>query len=226
VPPVASWSPIYDNYDNAFADYIHSLDCNGANLLCVFASPERALSQVKRHIRARTGEDPKVVPLPYVSLSRTDSDFDPSRYVRAFVRRKYWSADRSKYDTVARPQPIKLTYQAQLWARNLRDIDYVVGRLITSMRGNELYINVKVPPPINELYSRFYLEGIDDASELDAGNSQRVLRRVFTFGVDAWICYAPYEVGRVEKMTTDIYESDDMEVEGDLLDSVVTEGST
>lgn len=218
--PVAPFVDLYSNYDKSFVDWIRTASYKDRPILCVFATPERALAQVHKHLK-ESAADVKVIPLPFISISRTSDLFDHSRYCKTEIRRQFWDADNQCYVAFARPQPMKVTYQISLWARLLRDINDVQAQIVRGLRANETYLSVVVPPPLDSLYALTTLDNIQDVSVLEGNDEQRLLRRVFTFNVSAWIFYDSYLVKQVEKITIPIYESDDMVTEDLKLDDVV-----
>lgn len=220
------WVDVYDNCDKAFVTYVHSLlywdGIKETNLLCVFATPERALARIQKRIADKTGQDIASVPipLPFASISRMTEQYDPERYTRAELRRIYTNQAGTRYLHTFKPQPWTLTYQTQIWARNLRDLDAFRNQFITSLRGNEAYLNVKYAEPFGTLLNRIQLDSVNDASEIETNEEQRILRRVFTFKMETWIPYGVREVGPILSVHIREFDSEDLVTEGALLDTI------
>jgi len=197
----------------------------GRHLLTVFATPERAMAQVRRLVEQRAGEKPTVVPLPFASISRTTNQPDLSRFCEHTHIRTFWKEATQRFQKVRRPQPVKLIFQVNLWTRLLRDIEYVQGQLFRDLRATEKYLTpVTVPYPFDRLGCRVVYKGMTDASRLEGGGDQRILRRIFNFECDAWICYNVVETPIVERIDVEICRSEDMETEEELLDTVSVMG--
>jgi len=220
--PVAEWTPLYSNYDHAIVDYIREFTYKGKPILCVFATPERAFSQAALAIKKRTGidHDLKTIPLPIFSINRVSQIFDPTRYVRYHFNREFPISGESAFHHVERPRPEKVTYDVSLWARNLRDIDSVYGQMVRTIRADCVHLPVEHPEPFGNLYCQAILADPRNMSVLEPERDQRTLRRVFPFVIEAWICYEPTEVGRIEHIEVELWDSDDLETGTDLLDTI------
>lgn len=212
---------IYANYDKSMVDWFRALKYHSRPILCVFATPERAFAQVEKQIRERRGSPPKVLPLAWLSIQRTTSVFDHERYNNGTLRRMYYTPDRSKYYGTLKPQPVNLQYDVNFWTRNLEDLDSLTAQMLVRMRPHEFWITVDHPFPIRQRNVLVTLGDPRDFSQLEPNEKQRVLRRSFPLTVYGWICFPVEEVGIVEEVTTEVYESDDMETLGDLLDTIV-----
>ena len=224
---------LYANYDKAVVDFIHNnlkwppvLDLQKP-LLCVFATPERAFAQVEKRLPEISDGVQKKYPLVFCSIDRLSDDYDPERDSRAGLRRFGLTEDRSKYYNMSWPLPVTLLYQVTIWSRQLRDLDGLATqlRMLFTRPGAMSYIEVDHPfpmckriVPIREAESR-------RLPMIEAADQQRVLRREVSLELTGWLIRAPEEVGIVEKVTTEIYDSDDLETLGDELDTFsVTEG--
>ncbi len=220
--PVAEWTPLYSNYDIAFVKYIRTFLHRSRPILCVFATPERAFSQAAKAIKKLTGTEPdlKTIPLPIISVNRTSQIYDPERFVNYTFRREFFNEVPQNFSKVERPRPEKLTYEVSLWARNLRHIDNIYGQMVRSLHSDYTYLTVLHPPPFGDMACFTRLTDPRNVSNLEPGQEQRSLRRIYPFLVDAWICYVPEDLGRVDEMTIELWESSDLETEETLLDVI------
>jgi len=220
--PVEKWTSIYDNYDKAMADYVHTLKHDGRPLLTVFATPERALAQVKKIVQERTVSDQTVIPLPFGSVDLVAEVYDQSRYTTFNFRREFWDELNQCYWSVEKPQPINLTYQVHVWSRTLRDLQDILMQIVQGLRAREKYLRVKHPPPLNYLKTRMTLEESRPVPSFDSkSGDQRVLRKVFVFLVHAWVMKDPQIVTRIESITTPLITSEDLETEDEIVDTIV-----
>ena len=95
--------------------------------------------------------------------------------------------------------------------------------LLFELTGPITYIEVDHPFPMD---AKIILARLTESRQLpivENPNEQRTLRRENTITMDGWIIRAPIEVGIVESIDIDIYDSDDSETEGDLLASFIVE---
>lgn len=219
--PVTEYTQLYDNYDKAFVDWVRQLRYRGRPVLSVFATPERAFAQVRRQLRERKEEDLKVIPLPFVSIGRGSAAFDPGRFNPNKFPILYRTKDWIKHYTSRFPQPVVIPYQVDVWTRLLRDLDDLTIQLHTMLTANFTYLRVDHPFPFGWRIVFTVLSEVADASELEVGEEQRTLRRVFRFGVNGWVTYPAETIGIVEKTTVEIIDSPDLEEEKETLDTVV-----
>jgi len=209
--PVSEYSQVYDNYDQAFANWVSRIKLMDRKIPTVFATPERALSRMQDVLKKKGVTVPDVVPLPFSSVNRTGEVLDPERFVNFTFRRNFFNNETGRYIKVQRPTPVKLTYQVHFWTRNLSHLDRVRDQFLTQLRFNEIYLTVNHPDPIGDRIVRVTLDDIQPAPPGDVGKEQRALRRVFIFTVDAWICHVPEELVPVEKVTIEVATSQDLE---------------
>jgi len=204
----ADVTDIYGPCDKALVRWLHTIKYENKPILMCFASPERAFAQIGQQIKERNRLDapPKVIPLPFGSVDRTDHQYDHTRYVAHGELHRMWvRKDGQKFiGQSAMPQPIKLTYQVNFWARLLKDLDIIMSQIVKQLRANEIYLMTQYAMPEGVLKMHVTLEGIKSLSNLEPEAGQRVLRRGFTFNVDGWIPMPPVEYGIVETVTVDI----------------------
>jgi len=216
---------VYYNYDKAVVDFLGGVSYDGKPILRVFATPERAFAQVKKWFKERRDRDVRTIPLPIVSLFRIAAALDHARYHKTTRYHKmYYTPDRKKYYGMRYPQPVTLTFQIDLWARLIRDLEDATAQFLQKFRINETYLTVKHPFPMGERLVLTLLRdelGVDTTG-LEAGGEQRTLRRTFTLDVYGWVSYPADEFGIVEQIETTIIESDDPAEgdEGSVLDVV------
>jgi len=217
------WTQLYSNYDKTFVDWIRTVRYKDKPILSVFASPERAFGQIEKVVRERQGDTPKVIPLPFVSISRILHALDSTRYVRVpyLNRFRHPTDPDNKFMGTDRPQPMNLTYQVDFWSRNLSDLDNLMVQLIQKLRFNEIFLSVDLTEPFHHQLARTRLDGIAEAGDRLAGPRQRVLRRILTFVIEGWVFYIPTEYGRVKTIITEIWDWPD---ETELYDTVTVTG--
>ena len=229
--PVTTNVQIFSNYDNAVVDFVHSLQIKERPLLCVFATPSRSFAQMRKVLRERRGEI-KTIPLPFASIQRVREEYDPMRFNNSYIWRWAANADLTKWYGVQRPAPYNFHYQVDLWARNLRDLDNLSTQLALRLRADEVYLTVDhpvLPTPdlvgTTQLLALTLFRGVVETSEVEPGSPKnRVLRRSYSYLVHGWRDYPAEEYGIVERIRTDLYDTDDYETEEELLGTVIVTG--
>lgn len=234
------FSALFRDYDKAVVRWVRSvLRYNNRPLMCVFATPERAFAQAERILTERGGSlpnrspdqppagrtddrKPVVIPVPISSVDLTSYALDRSRYVEYTHRRVYYLPETKRYVNVKRPLPMNLTYNISIWARLLEDLDDFLGQLYMQTRISEFYLPVTHKYPIGDkIVLSFLLDPKDDPKVHEVGKN-RLLRRVFPIKICGWLCYDPYEISRIEKVTTRVYDTE--AVPANLLQTVVEVG--
>jgi len=228
---VDNYVQIYDGYDKAVIDLLHRRlrsppAESGAPLLCVFATPERAFAQVWKRLESRKDDAQKTFPLSFASVDMTDADPDPPRDRPGDLRRfaSYWDrqAGREVFVALPWPRPVTLTYQATFWTRDKIDLDDLLVQLLllATVPGAGLYLSVQHPEPMGERLVYLRITGTERLSAIEAPDRQRMLRMVATLEIDGWIARPARPYGRVEKVTSELYESLDLESADHLLDRI------
>jgi hypothetical protein len=121
------------------------------------------------------------------------------------------------------PQPVDLTYQVDIWARNNKDIESIKNQFVLWLRYNEFYLHVTHPDPFGPRIVLTELRGIRDSSKVESLNEQRTLRRTLTFVVHGWLCSAPIYADVIRRAIVDIESYDPSEL---LAQVVVTADTT
>jgi hypothetical protein len=225
---------VWSNYDKSFVNKVHTLIHYAQDttkndveykIPCVFATPDRAFAQMRSQIARKRNIDIEVVkniaiPLPIISLSRITQKLDLSRYIRHTFNKLYYNAKDDIYLGMVRPQPWDMSYQVDVWARNIQDLDDITAQIVLWLRADEMYLTVGHPLPMGERIVLTQLTDVADNSKLDSGEEKRTLRRTFTFVVHGWIVHGPREAHLVRKIITDVYDFTD-EYDPVFLDQVV-----
>lgn len=216
----SSYIQMFSNYDKAFVDKLRSIryytqdrtknDVNYA-IPCVFATPERAFGQIKKQIARKTGkaeQDIVTIPLPIASISRIDQKLDLNRYVRYKFRRQYYAPNDELYIGMWRPAPWDMTYQVDLWARTIGDLDMLTVQLVQWLRADEFYLTVDHEIPMGERIVLTQFMGMAENSQLDHGTEEkRTLRRTFSYVVHGWIYFPRIDTRIIKKIIVDFYDT-------------------
>lgn len=216
--PVAEGTQIYENYDRAFVDWVHSLKHRSHRLPCVFATPDRAFAQMARVLTKRGGVETSIdnVPIPFGSIQRVSEAYDPQRFVQHYEDRVARSKDGTRWFGMTRPLPYNFLYQVSLWGRTLRQLDDLFVQLTLRLRADEFYLEVDHPDipfwnleETTQLIVLTLYRGSQSTSELEPGRDKPVQRRVLSYLVHGWICYPADEYGIVETIRTRFYDQEE-----------------
>lgn len=226
------YAQVYANYDKAFVDKVHSVqlitqDQTGNDvqyaLPCVFATPDRAFGQIRRQIARKKKvkeSDVQTIPLPIAALSRVNQDLDLTRFVQHRFSRLEYSHETNTYVGMNRPSPWDFTYQVDVWARTLVELDLITTQIILWLRADEFYLTVDHPRPMGERIVLTQFKGLGESNWQDTKDEKkRSLRRTFTFVVHGWIVPPAINAPVIYSVITDIY--DDTNIAEVLLDQVV-----
>jgi len=234
---------VYDNYDRKFVDWVGNIIHRDYPVARVFASPERAFAEMKKMLDKKSAavgkNSPSVVPLPFISISRTFEDFDPTRYNRHELRRLFSNSAGTECLSVKWPIPVNIRYQLDVWAMYGRDMSSIKQqyKLLFWEGGRDYLLEVRHPVYLNDpsrTYADAYYdmriplfnEGIVNNSDLEPGEQRRkVLRETFTLRAEGWI-FAPADLAKqVLSVTTTIAQMESDGTEGDTLDTIVVTDS-
>jgi hypothetical protein len=243
---VSDYVQAWRNFDKAMVDWVRLAKWKGRPILCVFSTPDRAFAQLSRLVEERTGKlltfdgdayeqlergeklarEPRVTPYPFASLGRVDPfAVDLSRYSKYEYPRMGITADRKRYLTAQRPLPVIITYQVDVWAKNLYELDAVVNQLVLFTTGGQFTTVCDFPPPIGPRRIYATLSGsVRDLSNLEPNEKNRTLRKSMSFTVEGWLCYEPTEEGAVIDAAIEICRSNDMITIEEVLATVEVAG--
>ena len=226
---------LYRNYGKAVVDWVRANTLyNGKPIEYVFATPERAFARLQEKLANRTkqtlpahqrNESNKVYPLPWGSVSRTALAIDHDRFFLCGHGKLYRDIETNHYIGAAWPQAVKLTYQVDLWTRNLEDLQALANQLLLGMTdGWSTFITVEHPFPYGSLRVFTQLTENRDLSVLEHATDQRQLRWMMAFQLDGWMARPPTDVPIVETITIPVYELTEEGEQGELYETqVVTE---
>lgn len=215
-----------------------------------FATPDRAHAQIakvlQKSVHNQTGEwkkvDTKTIPIPFMSISRTTAYFDASRF--QYGRQRYvglqmpdgtlsndpadmqnWVDgyfDATKIIQTKYPIPVDLKYQVEYWCRNKKHVDVLDPQLWKAMTGGRLiYLTVEFGGLFGNRLVPLFLEAISDNSRLEGGEENREQRRTYEFTFKGWIPNDPILVNLVQRTELQIWTSDDMVHEEELVGVVI-----
>jgi len=242
--PIEPDTPIYDTYDKAIAAWYNSwlrtyeqyrdgtrrrIRKTAKPVPIVFASPERAFAQAAKilcpgkDINFDTPGAVKAIPLPFASLEMIgDPTFDPARWNNRIVRYGGLSYDNREMLQYKYPVPVNITYQLSIWAKTKVELDGYTADFIRKFRDQELFIKVLHGQGFGIRCVPILWELVQQAVDLEPGNGQRSLRRVFQVTVGGWIPHEPHTVRTVFRYDAELVATDDVDDDPGTTDETVT----
>lgn len=167
----------------------------------LYATPEKAFARRE----APLNEGRPDIPMISFYLSSIDMAFDrvngffPS--FRPFERTSVPGSDRVR--SYPRMLPVNLSYSVNLWAKHIYETHLVDWDLLSRMRPYS-YLNVYgADCPL-------YFESVSDSSDLEPGaQSDREIRRDYSFRVEGWLPLPYTEEARLQKITIGMTDDED-----------------
>lgn len=234
----------FRNYDKAMLDWVSSAPVmdDGTPVPVVFATPDRAFAAMGRLLKAR-GEGnisdvtPKNIPLPFISITSSSIQFDPSRYHGPVRYSLGLTQDGLTSFSTIHPVPYDIAYRIEFWAKNEEVMNVFKLWMTSSFTfGHEQFIDVNLSDiwpgwsrkivPLRNDGMRF--SGISEPEE-----GHRVIRNVADMSMGAWVVTDIKETKSVKKIISGIYTaktfadiqgvtSDEVDVSPDIYDLVGT----
>jgi hypothetical protein len=222
---------VYDNYDKALAKWLSSLlylkgTEHQKTLLIVFATPERAFAEVRNKMRDQQSDAPSVIPLPFMSITRTGMTLDMYRHNVARLYREvegtHKKTGKKLWMGMKWPLPVSIAYDVSLWGRNLMDLDNITEQIILRFDLHNVgWTFVDHPKPMGMQLIAMNQEGMSWNADVNADDKQRVMRRVHKISFDGWLMKDPIISTQIEKVDVKFYESHDLETVGSKIGEVV-----
>lgn len=193
---------------------------DGKPIPVIWASPDRAFSTMQSvldegRFTAYQSEAQTNIPLPFISIERSQFRFDPSRFhgANALFRKLARSVDGKTYYQSRFPIPYDIDYSINFWCKNnITSKNQLIQYCnLAFWQGNGFEILLEVDfSNLSELYGKkiipFESEVIMDNSDLEVqGENERILRFTQSMTAKAWFQGAPTEVGAVLEVITDSY---------------------
>jgi len=215
-----------------FANII--LDTGTDPVPIVFAAPQRAFSRVAQiyGVPPATPDGDKRVPLPAMSITRIDMNFNPDLYngsnrrIVSFVDFPA-SPDRPREVNMLRrpPHPVSIIYQLTVWSRNKRLLNQIQKQIHLIFIHQLSYITVDLEDYGNKIFSLRFDNELDE-NQREPGDDFTIYRRSYNMTLSAVLL--PNSPS-VEKTTlqAELEFYDDTPVPPELLETIfidLTEG--
>lgn len=204
------------------------LTWNGKPVPLVFASPERAFSEMETILdRSRgTGVVSQMrggnIPLPFCSLSEVGSgEYDGTRDHAGTMRAAFVTSDLEFGYNVDWPTPIKLTYQLDFWCKTQNQSWFFRDLVRRFFKLQVSYVEIdfnspvwttqlkEVPDEVRFLGSRripIKVLSWANSSNLEPADGFRDIRVSFSYTADAWMARGYTKVPLVHTIRTELRE--------------------
>ena len=172
---------------------------NGNPVPNIVSSPRRAFSDY-RTILERVGQlDPSVpisdMPLPFISIERGTMSINQS-IMAPTARINLGKCDpEGKTRGEARMfTPIFLPYKISVWCKEIKEQAWITDSIIRRFHGLYDYTPVVNPEPWGVFNVPMKFTNVSDASTLDGGSEDRIIRSVLDITLEGRLYYAPEEI--------------------------------
>ncbi len=169
---------------------------NIVDVLCMHGNPERTIAKLK--------QDNNIV-LPIISVVQTSTEEDENRRRprQMILNSKVWSESRQRAFRVfgLAPKAVNILYDVNVWSKYKSDLDQISEQM-----------QLKFHPSINVVTSynketQGFLVQETDQSSVDVGDKEdRILRRSYSFKVQAYIPSPQFlltSTGKIEQFNTE-----------------------
>jgi len=194
----------------------------GRQVPVVMASPDRAFAAIRELLR-REGYLPpdmdiRVIPLPFISISRGDPT--PRLHEWQYRRIPIGYTDESKrwYESAPWPQPMNIPYAVELWSKYFQTDSAMTDMFLRQFRSTYAYANARHMLPYGWKFTPIKFESYADNSELEGGGSDRITRHTLNVTVEGLLFFYPEETLVAQKVVKEMYEGVDPET-AELLES-------
>jgi hypothetical protein len=209
-------------YDKSLANWASRAPLmeDGKPIPVIWASPDRAFSTMQQVLNEGRfteyqSESQTNIPLPFISIERSQFRFDPARYhgANALFRKLARSLDGKTYYQSRFPIPYDIDYTVNFWCKNnitsKNQLTQYCNLSFWEGNGFEMLLEVD----FSELFESYGIklipfesEVIMDNSDLEVlGDGERVLRFTQSLTAKSWFQGTPTQVGAVLEVITDSY---------------------
>lgn len=171
---------------------------NGNPVPNIVSSPRRAFSDY-RTILSNVGQlDPTApisdMPLPFISIERGTMSINQSIMApTARINLGRCDPEGKTYADARMFTPIILPYKISIWCKEIKEQAVIADAIIRRFYGLYDYTPVVNPEPWGEFKVPMKFKNISDASSLDGGSEDRILRSVLDLDLEGRLYYAPEE---------------------------------
>lgn len=197
------------SYDLAVRNWLKGFPSDDkGDTYVVSSTPDRAFSSMREllHLKGNASKDIPVrnIPLPFISMYRVGSNFDPARN-RGYGKINLGAADGRVYQ-MTHPIPYTFDYRVEFWAKNQQTLNVLQEWANLSFNyGFEKFLSVNLSDA--GFYDNFKVpivnNGIVFSGVEEPEKDHRVLREVLNFQVKGWLLNPIGSVGQIHQIVID-----------------------
>jgi hypothetical protein len=182
----------------------------GRQVPVVLAPPDRAFAVV-RDLLAREGHlpsgmDVKVIPLPFVSVSRGDPTLRLHEWQYRHIPTGF-SDSSKKYATSAYwPQPFNIPYSLEIWSKYFQTDAGLTDMFLREFHSAYAYSMAKHMAPYGWKFTPMKFLSYTDNSELEGGDSDRIIRHTLNISVEGLLFFQVEEGLTAQKIIKQMYD--------------------
>ncbi len=203
--------------DRTILNFIKNLVYRDQKFHAIMSTQMRAFGQAKDIERSATQRTP--LKLPSVTVIRGDWNVDLSRFVRGQVQTRFagemTDANRIFKDNTKNirlvanwPNPYDVNYQIEVWTKTRQDANAMLGIILAHCDPNPdlMYLTGDFGSVWGEKLIPFYFEGVNDASDTEAGDGDKIEKHIISFRAATWMFKTPQEIPSVQDITIGYFE--------------------
>ena len=166
----------------------------------VHGNPERTISKL-------TQEDTIILPIITVHQDGAKDDIQKRRYDNIIIQKSEWNQDIQRAERIigVADVPVKLTFNINLWAKYMEDLDQLSQSI--RVRFNP---SILLKTPISNSIKAFLTVETNKSSVVTGDREDRILRKSYAVEVEAYIPSPKFKVtstGRIEKVVNELWIS-------------------
>jgi hypothetical protein len=192
---------VFRIYDRAMMDIVlqgspnsDKLTVDGKDVPGVFATPERAQLGLLRQMGLLDahGRPKDKVPYPYFSLARIYQQMDLSRRNTGEARVVRYADDLLSVAQSRFPQPMDYVYQLDFWSRYRAEANeaWFWIKLNFPTDGEIKVMEIDLHEPYGKQRHHLFLTELNDTTQLETDEKERVTRITATFTLKGWLLEA------------------------------------
>lgn len=201
-------------YDLAISKWLQGFPTNdeGGPSYVVTSTPDRAFSSMRELLKVKGRADKDIpirsIPLPFISMYRVNSEFDPKRN-RGYSKINLAAVNGKVYQ-MKHPLPYTFDYRVEFWAKNQTTMNVLQEYASLSfISGFEKFLSVDLSE--SGFYSDFQVPIVNNGTIFtgveEPEQNHRVLREVLNIQLKGWLLNPIGSVGQVQQIIVDYCET-------------------
>jgi hypothetical protein len=175
-------------YDQALTTWLNNTFppiLKGKTTQLLMATPHRGFADVL----SGTLADNNTLTVPRISVTRLDTENDPTRFNCNRIRRLGFTPNTQKSHLISGkyPAPIEIPYQVDFWTKEVDHMNRWEQKILFDFASTYVYLDVTVNNVWSKKVYPLFLEGaVINNSDLEPEERNRVIRKTATFRASCW----------------------------------------